>query len=154
MLNDSLPENLIAVLARDLSRKARAERIAETIRSAGAYRWVGIYDVDHQRGMVSNVAWSGAAAPAYPVFPISQGITSRVIASGKTVNVGDVHRDADYLTALSDTRSEIIVPALHDDGKRVIGTIDVESLHPDAFDSATQALLEKCAHLLRPFWQS
>jgi hypothetical protein len=40
--------------------------------------------------MVSNIAWSGPNAPAYPVFPITKGLSSRAITAGKTVNVGDV----------------------------------------------------------------
>jgi L-methionine (R)-S-oxide reductase len=150
---DSRLEKLISILGEDVIREERAKRIAETIRSGGHFRWVGIYDVDHQRGLVSVVAWSGADSPAYPVFPIYQGLTSRAIASRKTINVGDVASDADYLTALGDTRSEIIVPVLDDDGERVIGTIDVESLQADAFDPAIQTVLEKCANVLRPFWQ-
>jgi putative methionine-R-sulfoxide reductase with GAF domain len=68
------------------------------------------------------------------------------------VNVGDVAADANYLTALGDTRSEIIVPIV--DGVRhvVIGTIDVESELVHAFDEATQALLETCAEIVRPIW--
>ena len=48
------------------------------------------------------------------------------------MNVGDVAQDADYLTALGDTRSEVIVPVLARDPDRVIGTIDVESERLDA----------------------
>src|ERR1700723_2067464 len=152
MPDSRLPENLQLVLAENISRDAKAVRITESIRAAGGWRWVGIYDVDLQRGLVSNVAWSGAGAPAYPVFPVSRGLTSRAIASRTTINIGDVNADADYLTALGDTRSEIIVPVLDDDGEQVLGTIDVESSKTDAFDAATQALLEECARLLRPFW--
>lgn len=45
----------------------------------------------------------------------------------KTVNVGDVASDPNYLTALSTTRSEIIVPVLDITNGCVVGTIDVES---------------------------
>ena len=33
--------------------------VAEIIRAAGAYRRVGIYEVDHRRQRVVNLAWSG-----------------------------------------------------------------------------------------------
>ena len=33
--------------------------VAEIIRAAGAYRWVGIYEIDHRRQRVVNLAWSG-----------------------------------------------------------------------------------------------
>jgi putative methionine-R-sulfoxide reductase with GAF domain len=44
------------------------------------------------------------------------------------------------------------VVILDGEGRRVIGTIDVESERVNAFDSATQASLEGCAHLLKSFW--
>jgi L-methionine (R)-S-oxide reductase len=67
------------------------------------------------------------------------------------VNVGDVGTDPRYLTALGSTRSEIIVPILSDEGE-VIGTIDVESERPNAFDWNTERLLEDCAVRLRPLF--
>jgi GAF domain-containing protein len=152
MLGDTLLTELTALLAQEGDRTSTARAIAETIRAAGAYRWTGIYDVDLTKGVVSNIAWSGSGAPAYPIFPITNGLTSRAITAKKTINVGDVANDPDYLTALATTRSEIIIPVLDATGHSVIGTIDVESEHPHAFDSATQAHLEQCANVLRTFW--
>jgi putative methionine-R-sulfoxide reductase with GAF domain len=140
------------ILAQNISRDAKAERIAEAIRVEGSYRWVGIYDVDVERGLVSNVAWSGPGPPAYPVFPSTKGLTSKAIAGRKTINVGDVDANADYLTAFATTRAEMIIPILDTTGDRDIGTIDVESEHLNAFDSAAETLLEECAVLLSGFW--
>jgi putative methionine-R-sulfoxide reductase with GAF domain len=152
--NRRLPDELQTILALNEDRITKAKWIAEAIREAGAYRWVGIYDVDVRSGTVSNIAWSGPNAPAYPVFPITKGLTSRAITARKTVNVGDVGSDSNYLTALDSTRAEIIVPILDDPGDHVIGTIDVESEHLNAFDSKAQALLEECANVLTKFWTS
>jgi GAF domain-containing protein len=82
---------------------------------------------------------------------VTQGLTSRAISAKATVNVDNVAEDADYLTALATTRSEIIVPVIAMNG-RVIGTLDVESEIPNAFDSETQKKLENCANLLSRFW--
>jgi putative methionine-R-sulfoxide reductase with GAF domain len=147
-----LPNQIENLLTQDSDRVSIARGIAEAIRRAGPYRWTGIYDVDIERGVVSNVAWSGPSAPEYPTFPLTKGLTSRAITGKKTVNVGDVVHDSDYLTALATTRSEIIVPVLDNRRARVIGTIDVESERPNAFDSAAQKLLEECAVVLRKFW--
>ena len=115
---------------------------------------MGIYDVNIRSGTVANIAWSGPNAPAYPIFPSTKGLTSRAVTSRKTVNVGDVALDSSYLTALDGTRAEIIVPILDDTADHVIGTIDVESEHRDAFDSEAQAWLEGSANVLRKFWSS
>ena len=121
-----MPDNRLLVtlkniLEQNINRGAKAARIAEAIRVEGPYRWVGIYDVDIERGLVSNIAWSGPSAPTYPVFPITKGLTSKAIAERKTINVGDVASDSDYLTALATTRAEMITPVLDTTGDRVIG---------------------------------
>jgi L-methionine (R)-S-oxide reductase len=152
--NRKLADKLQTILALNEDRITKAKRIAEAIREAGAYRWVGIYDVNVRPGTVSNIAWSGPNAPAYPAFPITKGLTSRAITARKTVNVGDVASDSSYLTALDSTRAEIIVPILDDTGDHVIGTMDVESEHLNAFDSKTQALLEESANVLTKFWKA
>jgi L-methionine (R)-S-oxide reductase len=125
--NRRLPDELQTILALNEYRITKAKWIVEAIREAGAYRWVGIYDVNVRSGTVSNIVWSGPNAPAYLVFPITKGLTSRAITVRKTVNVGDVASDSSYLTALDSTRAEIIVPILDDTGDHVIGTIDVET---------------------------
>jgi GAF domain-containing protein len=151
MPDGNLPDTLRKILVTDIDRRSKAARVTEAIRAAGAYRWVGMYDVDMQRGLVSNVAWSGPAAPTYPTFPVTKGLTSRAIAEKRTVNVGNVANDPGYLTALDSTRSEMIVPVLDATGS-VIGTLDVESERRNAFDPAAQGLLEECARVLVAFW--
>jgi L-methionine (R)-S-oxide reductase len=96
MTENNTLDKLKNILAKDLLRTMKAEHIAQTIREDGAYRWVGVYDVDLDHGLVSNVAWSGPAAPAYPTFPVTKGLTSRAIAEKKTINVGDVASDPAY----------------------------------------------------------
>jgi L-methionine (R)-S-oxide reductase len=147
----NLLHKLKNILAQNVDRAVKAARITEAIRDEGGYRWVGIYDVDIHRALVSNLAWSGPGAPAFLTFPITKGLTSRAISEKKTINVGDVANAPDYLTALDSTRAEIIVPILDDACSRVVGTIDVESEHLNAFDSRAQALLEECARLLADF---
>jgi L-methionine (R)-S-oxide reductase len=149
-----LANEMTSLLEKRLPRAEKAKAIAEAIRGAGRYRWTGLYDVDNQRGLVSNIAWSGSGAPEYPAFPITKGLTSRAIATKATVNVGDVAHDADYLRALATTRSEIIVPVVAASGAEVLGTIDVESERPYAFDESAQSWLEECARALRAFWEN
>lgn len=152
MTGNNTLDKLRNILAKDLLRTTKAEHITQTIREDGPYRWVGVYDVDLDRGLVSNVAWSGPAAPAYPTFPVTKGLTSRAIAEKKTINVGDVSSDPGYLIALDTTRSEIIIPVVDVAGERVIGTLDVESERPHAFGLESQTALEEIARLLLPFW--
>ena len=152
MPDSELLNKLKDILGQNVTRPVKAAQIAKAIRNERAYRWVGIYDVDTQRGLISNIAWSGPSAPAHPTFPMTKGLSSRAISGKKTINVGNVANDPGYLTALESTRAEIIVPVLDNAADCVIGTIDVESEHLNAFDSRAQALLEECARLLADFW--
>ena len=135
----------------DKATYRRGGGLWQAIRAADPFDGLGIYDVDLPRGTVSNIAWNGPNAPAFPTFATSEALTSRAIARKKTVNVGDVASENNYLTALDSTRSEIIVPVLEGADGKAIGTIDVESERLNAFDSSTQSLLEECANVLKSF---
>jgi len=140
----------IAVTTHD--RQASLQEAAALIRSSANYRWVGFYDVDHEAGLVRNVCWSGPGAPEHPTFPLTQGLTSAAVAQKQIVNVGDVSADPRYLTAFGTTRSEIIVPVFDPAGKHVLGTIDVESEEPNAFNKDIEDLLEACSKVIQPLW--
>lgn len=131
-------------------REKKAKAIAAAVRKYGAYRWVGLYDIDEQ--IVSIFAWSGPGAPAYPTFPVTKGLTSSAIREKKTVVVGDVRTDPRYLTAFGSTLSEIIIPILHPVDGRVIGTVDVESEKPNRFSPEDIDVLEQCAQAALPLW--
>jgi GAF domain-containing protein len=122
-------------------REERAKRIAELIRARTGRRWVGVYEVTPEE--VVNLAWSGPAAPTHPRFPADRGLTGAAIAARKTVVSNDVANDPRYLTALESTGSEMIVPVVV--GDRVVGTLDVEDEHRDAFAAGDRHLLERVA---------
>ena len=132
------------ILERNYGREEKAARVAEAIRRAGDYRWVGIYEVMEDE--IANIAFDGPGAPVYPRFPITQGLSGAAVASGETVFAGDVAEDPRYLTAFASTQSEIIVPVVVEGAKRkVVGTLDVESEEKDAFSEADRSALERCA---------
>jgi L-methionine (R)-S-oxide reductase len=124
-------------------RAQKTADIAGAIRRAGAYRWVGLYEVAEME--IANLAYDGPGAPAYPRFPITHGLSGAAVALGETVVASDVREDPRYLTAFGSTRSEIIVPILDRTGRKVVGTIDVESEEVDAFSEEDRAALERCA---------
>jgi putative methionine-R-sulfoxide reductase with GAF domain len=63
---DTVVRGIHNVLASGQSRAEQAVQIAELIRQAGSYRWVGLYVVTDQD--IAAMGWSGPGAPAYPVF--------------------------------------------------------------------------------------
>ena len=153
MERDNLMKDLHSLVSTAKDRVATLQDIAELLRSSGGYRWVGLYDVDYTGGVVKNTVWSGPSAPEYPMFPITKGLTSAAISSGRTVNVGDVAADPWYLTAFGTTTSEIIVPIFDGTSQSVVGTIDIESEKPNAFTDDLQTLLEACSRVIHPLWR-
>ena len=138
-----LLEEITYVLEDDGDRQRKAARIAGAIRRAGAYRWVGLYEVSEEE--IANLAFDGPGAPAHRRFPLTRGLSGSAVASAETVVVDDVREDPRYLTAFGSTRSEIIVPVLEHAGRKVLGTIDVESERVGAFSEGDRAALERCA---------
>lgn len=124
-------------------RPARIRRIADIIREAGGYRWVGIYEVVGEE--IAVIAWSGPAEPAHPRFPVTQGLCGDAVRRGEAVVAADVTKDPRYLTTFGSTRSEIVVPILDPRSQRAVGTVDVESERASAFSDQDRAFLERCA---------
>ncbi len=118
---------------------------AEMIRAACEYRWVGIYKI--VRGDFVIVAKTGKCPPAYPRFPITQGLAGAAVESKQAVMVADVHKDPRYLPTFGSTQSEIVVPVIAESGK-VVGLIDVESEKLNAFTENDRDFLEHAAYLI------
>jgi GAF domain-containing protein len=126
--------------------KARA--MAQTIKMARGYRWVGLYDVTPEE--IVAVAWTGSAPPAYRRFPVTKGLSGAAVATHEPVVVQDVTTDPRYLTAFGSTRAEAIFPVAVDG--RIVGTIDVESDRVNAFGPKDDEFLKACASILTPLW--
>jgi putative methionine-R-sulfoxide reductase with GAF domain len=144
----AVPAALAKVAASGGGREERARRIADIIRTSGAYRWVGLYDVTDAE--IAIIAWSGAGPPAYPRFSRTRGLSGAAAATAETVVANDVASDPRYLQTFGDTRAEVIVPVTIDGVVR--GTVDVESAVANAFDAAEQAFLEECAAAALVLW--
>jgi L-methionine (R)-S-oxide reductase len=131
------------VLRSDKERAEKAVQIAELVRDAGSYRWVGLYQVAEQE--IVAIGWTGPGAPAYPRFPVTQGLSGAAVAARRAVVVNDVTADPRYLTAFASTLSEAIVPVLDPGTGAVLGTLDVESAERDAFTDVDRQALERVA---------
>jgi len=119
--------------------------MAEMIRAACDYRYVGIYKIS--RGDFVIVAKTGKCPPAYPRFPITQGLAATALESKQAVIVADVHKDPRYLPTFGSTQSEIVVPVITETNK-VVGFIDVESEKLNAFIENDRDFLEHAAFLI------
>ena len=111
------------------------------------YSWVGIYLVEGDDLVLGP--WKGPEATEHVRIPVGQGICGAAAATGRTEVVDDVNADPRYLACFPSTRSEIVVPIVHDG--RVVGEIDIDSDRPAAFGEDDRALLERVALLISPY---
>lgn len=132
------------VLAGGCTRK-RMKQVVEMIRAARDYRWVGIYKI--VKGDFVVLTGTGDEPPAYPRFPITQGLCGAALESGKSITVGDVRHDPRYLPTFHTTRSEIIVPLVNDH-RHIVGMLDAESEKANAFGEEDRQFLERAAGLI------
>lgn len=123
-----------------------AEMAALKGRSADFY-WVGIY------------LWRGDALELGPyVGPKTdhvrilkgQGVCGTAVAQDRTIAVEDVRALDNYLACNLETRSELVVLLRGNDGKRLVGQIDIDSTRVGRFDPKTVAEVEVLAARLGP----
>ena len=125
--------------------KKRLKEVAEMIREARDYSWIGVYKVTRKEFVI--LTGTGDVPPAYPRFPVTQGLCGAALETRKAVIVGDVRKDKRYLPAFHDTRSEIIVPMINEH-RHVVGMLDAESDKLDAFNSDDRQFLERAGSLI------
>src|SRR2546423_14849826 len=82
--------------------------MAEMIRSACDYRFVGIYKI--VRGEFVIVAKTGKCPPAYPRFPITQGLAGAALESKQAVMGAGLHQDPRFLPTVGSPPSASVVP--------------------------------------------
>jgi GAF domain-containing protein len=88
------------------------------------------------------------------VIPFERGICGRCARTGKTLNIADVHAEADHIACSGTTQSEIVVPVFDANGM-LCAVLDVDSDLPAAFDETDEEFLEKVCELFRNsgiFW--
>lgn len=76
-----LLKEIQGVLETEDRRTVAAERVAQLIRSRGAYRWVGIYAVEGDK--IAALAWSGPQEPAHRAFRQARACAGRLSARGR-----------------------------------------------------------------------
>ncbi|HET9418225.1 MAG TPA: GAF domain-containing protein [Chthoniobacterales bacterium] len=132
------------VLASGCKRKDMT-KVAEMIRAARNYRWVGLYKIVKDDFVI--IAGTGTEPPAYRRFPKTQGLCGAALDSGKSMIVGDVRKDVRYLPTFHTTRSEIIVP-MRNDHHHIVGMLDAESDQVNAFGDDDRQFLERAGVLI------
>ncbi len=124
------------------------ERLSELCRRLRAdfphYNWVGIYVVEGHELVLW--AWDGREATEHVRIPVDKGLCGMAVREGRTVTVGNVDSNPEYLACFPYTRSEIVVPIFR--GTVAIGEIDIDGEARNAYGPGDQAFLEELARHL------
>jgi len=140
---------LVNALLREISGTLSRERILDTavrrIQEAFQHPVVAICVPDPEAGTYSIVAMASRERlpDDWRSFPLDSGVTGRAYREKRTVHVGDVTRDPDYIGLVSSTRSEVAIPILS--GEDVAAVLNVEKDEPGEFDHGQVITLETLA---------
>ncbi|MGE3277902.1 MAG: GAF domain-containing protein [Vicinamibacterales bacterium] len=115
-------------------------RLAHLVKRLIAYRTFGIALLDEASGTLEmKIAISYGEHQKVQAVTLGEGLVGYAAAHKEAVLVPDVSKDPRYINAVSDVRSELVVPLLVKD--RCIGVFDLESPELDAFSRKHVELL-------------
>lgn len=108
------------------------------------FHWTGIYEL-YPDDMLHLGPFVGA--PTDHVFiGVGQGVCGTAVALKRNINLPDVSREPNYLACSQETKSELVV--LIRNGDRIHAQIDIDSHEYDAFDAASERLVQAVADAL------
>jgi sigma-B regulation protein RsbU (phosphoserine phosphatase) len=115
-------------------------RLAHLVKRLIDYRTFGIalWSEAHEQ-LEMKIAISYGDAHALSPVKLGEGLMGWAALHKEAVRVPDVSKDPRYINAVSDVRSELVVPILLKD--RVVGVFDLESPELDAFSTKHVELL-------------
>ncbi len=137
---DELIPRARALLSGERHPVANAANLAALIfDEVDRLNWVGFYFVEDSELVVGPFQ----GRPACVRIPMGAGVCGTAARSRETQRVEDVHAFEGHIACDPDSRSEIVVPLLHEG--RVIGVLDIDSPVPARFDAGDQAGFEALA---------
>jgi GAF domain-containing protein len=101
--------------------------------------WVGFYFYDGNELVVGPFQ----GLPACVRIPLDKGVCGAAARTRETQRVADVHAFPGHIACDSASRSELVVPLVHDG--ELVGVFDLDSPEPDRFDIDDQHGLEAIA---------
>lgn len=118
----ALRDQIHMALARELDLPVVFRTVVEAIAKTFGYTQVSLYLLQDETLVLQHQVGYDHVIPR---IPLSQGISGRVVRTGKPVLLEDVRTDPEFLGAIEGIASEVCVP-LFDQGQAV-GTLNVES---------------------------
>lgn len=104
--------------------------------------WVGFYLAENE------TLWLGPfqGLPACTEIAFGKGVCGTAAQTRKVQVVADVHQFPGHIACDPRSRSEIVLPLIHND--RVLGVLDVDSANLNRFSNIEKEFLKKIVNLL------
>jgi L-methionine (R)-S-oxide reductase len=139
----SLLPQIEALVGDEPNLIANLANITAALKQTFEFFWVGFYLIDGNELVLGP--FQGPIACTR--IELGKGVCGKAWTDKKTVLVPDVDKFPGHIACSSDSKSEIVVPALDKDGK-VQFVLDVDSDVLNDFDEIDQLYLEKVLLLL------
>ena len=121
---------------------ANLANIAAALKEQFNWLWVGFYLVKNEELVLGP--FQGPVACTR--IKKGKGVCGNSWAEGKTLVVPDVEKFPGHIACSSASRSEIVVPIMHN--REVVGVLDVDSKDLNEFDAVDQIYLEQIVSLI------
>ncbi|MFE9579231.1 GAF domain-containing protein [Nocardia sp. NPDC006044] len=129
-----------ALVAGEHDRVANAANLSSLVFHAlPGLNWVGFYFYDGNELVVGPFQ----GQPACVRIALGKGVCGTAAQTRETQLVPDVHAFPGHIACDAQTRSEVVIPLVHND--ELVGVFDLDSPKPDRFDEIDQAGLESVA---------
>ena len=119
--------------------------VAAEIHQTMGFWWTGFYRVIGDELVLGP--FQGPIACMHIAY--GRGVCGTAWKKAETIIVPDVEQFPGHIACSSQSRSEIVVPVFsHDDEKKVIAVLDIDSEHLSTFDETDRKYLEEICGLL------
>ncbi len=144
---DPLLNAIRGVVSSGIDRDDVLLAVAEVLRSeVRHYDWVGFYIVDPKTNRDLVLGPYAGAATDHVRIPFGRGICGQAAEKKKTIVVGDVSKETNYLSCSIAVKAEIVVPIVK--GGEVVAELDVDSHSVDPFTEQDRQFLSDVCNAL------
>lgn len=140
---ESLIPQIAALLEGETDLVANMANVCAALKEQFGWFWVGFYLVKQDELVLGP--FQGPVACTR--IGKGKGVCGTAWERAETLIVPDVDAFPGHIACSSLSRSEVVVPLFK--GRKVAGVLDVDSEHPDHFDSTDAQYLEQIINLIR-----
>ena len=140
-----LVSNIKAIIEGETDMIAIMSNVAAEIHQTMGFWWTGFYRVIDNELLLGP--FQGPVACIHIAY--GRGVCGTAWKKAETIIVPDVEQFPGHIACSSLSRSEIVVPVFsHEDNKKVIAVLDIDSEHLSTFDETDRKYLEEICGLL------